>query len=61
MGMGRGPGNLKTEVIIKKIEKKHVSLINRCKINILQKLMKKYKWGTNKYYKEAALKKNKIN
>ena len=57
MGMGRGPGNLKTEVIIKKIEKKHVSLINRLKNKYFKKLMKKYKWGTNKYYKEAALKK----
>ena len=57
MGMGRGPGNLKTEEIIKKIEKKQVSLINLLKKKYFQKLMKKYKWGTNRYYKEAAVKK----
>ncbi len=57
-GMGRGPGNLKTEDIIKKCRgyktsKKFIDL----KSNFL-KLKKHYKWGTNKYYAFAA--KNKI-
>ena len=55
LGMGRGPGNLKTEDIIyhshnkkdKKIIKKFV------KTNFLP-LKKKYKWGSNLYYRLAA-------
>ena len=57
MGMGRGPGNLKTEEIIKKVQKKQVPLIDILKNKYFKKLMRKYKWGTNKYYKEAAIKK----
>ena len=57
MGMGRGPGNLKTEEIIKKVEKKQVAIIDILKNKYFKKLMRKYKWGTNKFYKEAAIKK----
>jgi len=57
MGMGRGPGNLKTEEIIKKFNKNQVSIINKLKNRYFNKLKQKYKWGTNKYYKEAAKKK----
>ncbi|WP_440918177.1 hypothetical protein [Candidatus Pelagibacter sp.] len=57
MGMGRGPGNLKTEEIIKKVCKKQVKFIDRLKNKYFHKLMQKYKWGTNRYYKEAAKKK----
>jgi len=56
-GMGRGPGNLKTEEILK--------YSNFCKKtekfnNILKtflKLKKFYKWGSNIYYKMGAIKK----
>ena len=61
MGMGRGPGNLKTEEIIKKVCKKQVKFIDRLKNKYFHKLMQKYKWGTNRYYKEAAKKKNTSN
>jgi 4-hydroxy 2-oxovalerate aldolase len=60
MGMGRGPGNTLTEELFaKKIKDKTYNLYitNFIKKNFL-KLKKKYKWGTNKYYKFAA--KNKI-
>ena len=57
MGMGRGPGNLKTEEIIKKLNKNQVLIINKLKNRYFNKLKQKYKWGTNKYYREAAKKK----
>ena len=57
MGMGRGPGNLKTEEIIKKFDKNQVLIINKLKNKYFKKLKQKYKWGTNKYYREAAKKK----
>ena len=57
MGMGRGPGNLKTEEILEKVQRKQVPLINQLKNKYFKNLMKKYKWGTNKYYREAAIKK----
>ena len=57
MGMGRGPGNLKTEEILKTVQRKQVSIINNLKNKYFIKLKKKYKWGTNKYYREAAIKK----
>ena len=53
MGMGRGPGNVKTEELIflknKFIEKKYYklsSLINKYFVN----LKKEYQWGSNTYY-----------
>ena len=59
-GMGRGPGNLKTEDIIKyknktTREKKFIPIKT---IKYFDKLKKFYRWGTNKYYALAA--KNKI-
>ena len=53
LGMGRGAGNLKTEVLLKKIKsnsKPLKKLIN----NYFLKLRNKYKWGKNKYYLLAA-------
>ena len=56
-GMGRGPGNLKTEDILKyvdgyKISKKFL----KCKSNF-ENLKKHYNWGPNKFYEFAAKKK----
>ena len=60
-GMGRGPGNLKTEKILKYKNNYNYFKKNNVSKTILKfflKLKKNYKWGTNKYYKYAA--KNKI-
>ena len=57
-GMGRGPGNLKTEDILLKYHKEDLVFINKLKKIFFDKLQKKFKWGPNKYYKFAA--KNKI-
>ena len=56
-GMGRGPGNLRTENIIKysKNHKFTKKFFNN--VSFFQNLKKKYKWGPNKYYKFAAIKK----
>ena len=56
-GMGRGPGNLKTEEILK--YSKNYKLSNEFKSikKYFLKLKKYYKWGTNKHYMYAALKK----
>ena len=62
-GMGRGPGNVKTEDLFKYFIKKTGQII---KMNLLNKLIKKYfspwkkkyKWGPNKYYLISG--KNKI-
>ena len=62
-GMGRGPGNVKTEELFKYFIKKTGQKI---KINLLNQLIKKYfiplknkyKWGPNKYYLISG--KNKI-
>lgn len=57
-GMGRGPGNLKTEDILKySRDCKESREFNHIKKYFL-KLKKQFKWGTNKYYFYAA--KNKI-
>jgi len=56
LGMGRGPGNLLTEEIFKFLNYKNIS-INYLKNNYFKQLKKKYKWGPNKYYRLAALKK----
>ncbi len=56
-GMGRGPGNLKTEEIIKS-SKYYQSTKEFVKIkSYFYKLKKLYKWGPNKYYRYAAQKK----
>tara|TARA_Y100001958_G_C21245775_1_gene575700 strand:- start:1209 stop:2804 length:1596 start_codon:yes stop_codon:yes gene_type:complete len=56
-GMGRGPGNLKTEKIIKFGNFDNKSNLFREVLYFFKNLKKKYKWGTNDYYKIAALKK----
>ncbi len=55
LGMGRGPGNLKTEDIINHSHNKSdQNLIRKfVKKNFLP-LKKKYKWGANLYYRLAA-------
>lgn len=58
LGMGRGPGNTKTEELLKIVKIKNSSnyrYIYNLKKNYFDILKKKYKWGTNKYYKFAAL------
>ena len=60
LGMGRGPGNTKTEELIKVLKKENLSKfkhVNNLKKNFFNLLKKKYKWGTNKYYRFAALNK----
>mgnify|MGYP001232770945 CR=1 FL=1 len=57
LGMGRGPGNLLTEDILKKYYPKDVKFINSIKVFHFNKLKKKYNWGSNKYYRAAALNK----
>lgn len=61
-GMGRGPGNVKTEELIRELNK-NTSYIYKIKnldqsiINTFKILKRNYKWGTNKYYYYAGLKK----
>jgi 4-hydroxy 2-oxovalerate aldolase len=58
--MGRGPGNTKTEELFKVLKIKDISnfkYIYNLRNNFFTALKKKYKWGTNKYYKFAALNK----
>ena len=59
-GMGRGPGNLRTEDIIAYLfkQKKITISIKKLIKRYFSKLIKQYKWGPNKYYAIAA--KNKI-
>ena len=62
LGMGRGPGNTKTEDFISLTLKNKSNIFKFKKIDkeliILFKILKKrYKWGTNKYYKYSGQKK----
>ena len=54
-GMGRGPGNLRTEDILK-FQRKHndLKIINKSIKRQFKPLQKKYKWGPNQYYNLAA-------
>ena len=61
-GMGRGPGNVKTEELIKRLINQNkyaheTKIINNSITKIFKLLKKKYKWGTNKYYYYSGLKK----
>ena len=61
-GMGRGPGNVKTEELIKKLNNQNkyihgTKTINSSVIKIFKILKKRYGWGTNKYYHYSGLKK----
>lgn len=52
MGMGRGPGNTKTEELIKKLE---YGNLNKNLLKDFALLKKKYKWGTNQYYRFSGI------
>lgn len=57
LGMGRGPGNTKTEDLykfFKRNDKNGLKKIKRLLFKYFFSLKKEYKWGTNKYYKFAA-------
>lgn len=55
MGMGRGPGNLLTEDLIKFIKNPSAKFFIKKKImDYFANLKKIYKWGPNKYYAIAA-------
>ena len=59
-GMGRGPGNTKTEYAILELKKNKLDdtkLINLLKLikNFFDPLKEKYKWGSNPYYYFAGL------
>jgi 4-hydroxy 2-oxovalerate aldolase len=59
-GMGRGPGNTKTEYLILELKRKneksenYVQLLNLIK-NYFEPLKEKYKWGSNPFYYFAGL------
>ena len=59
-GMGRGPGNTKTEYLILELKRKneksanYVQLLNLIK-NYFEPLKDKYKWGSNPFYYFAGL------
>lgn len=58
-GMGRGPGNTKTELAIfefEKIKKQQINIIPLIKLvnNEFKHLKDKYNWGTNPYYYMAG-------
>ena len=57
-GMGRGPGNTKSEDIVKSFKQNFKYSNFKYFKNYINKnfipLKKKYKWGTNNYYKAAA-------
>lgn len=52
-GMGRGPGNTKTEELLRHYYKLNITQSNAVKklTYIFSKLKKKYNWGTNYFYK----------
>ena len=53
-GMGRGPGNLQTEKIIKHSSEHQITNKFNNVLKIFLRLKKFYKWGSNVYYKIAA-------
>ena len=60
LGMGRGPGNTKTESLILEMEKKFKLEINYFALLSLiekyfKKLLEKYKWGSNPFYYIAGM------
>ena len=60
LGMGRGPGNTKTESLILEMVKKfnldiNYSLLLSLIENYFQKLYEKYKWGSNSFYYIAGM------
>ncbi len=62
LGMGRGPGNTKTEDLISTILKNRFNVFEYKQLEkdlmiLFRILKKKYQWGTNKYYEYAGKKK----
>ena len=60
LGMGRGPGNTKTEYLILEMVKKFNLKINYLLLlnlieNYFQKLYEKYQWGSNPFYYIAGM------
>ena len=56
-GMGRGPGNTKTEYLVLELNRKKehlISLLNLIK-NYFEPLKERYKWGSNPFYYFAGL------
>jgi 4-hydroxy 2-oxovalerate aldolase len=61
LGMGRGPGNVKTEELLKRIEKDNQfpKKYKKLESSITKKfslLKKKYRWGTNQFYRLSGKK-----
>ena len=56
LGMGRGPGNTRTEELLKHTSNHKIKNYDVYKLikQYFNPLKKKYNWGTNKYYKYAA-------
>ena len=56
-GMGRGPGNTKTENLILELNRKKENLLNLINLvkNYFEPLKTKYKWGSNPFYYYAGL------
>ena len=61
LGMGRGPGNVKTEELLKMVTRNNLfpKQYNKLENSITKKfhlLKKKYKWGTNQFYRLSGKK-----
>ena len=56
-GMGRGPGNTKTEYLVLELDRKKDYLINLLNLikNYFEPLKERYKWGSNPFYYFAGL------
>ena len=56
-GMGRGPGNTKTEYLILELNRKKEHLTNLLNLikNYFEPLKERYKWGSNPFYYFAGL------
>ena len=60
LGMGRGPGNTKTELLcsflnVQKLKRYKLFFLTDLLDNYFEKLKKKYMWGTNLYYYLSAM------
>jgi 4-hydroxy 2-oxovalerate aldolase len=54
VGMGRGPGNTKTEELVKKLK---YGILSRNLVKDFMFLKDKYHWGTNRYYRFSGINK----
>lgn len=60
LGMGRGPGNTKTEDLLKLLKINDIyelKFLSSLKTKFFLPLKNKYRWGTNAYYRFAAINK----